>query len=136
MGLKLAAALFCVTAGLAHAEGCAPVGGETVPEVEALNQLVVDSDFDGLSAKVGDYLGVNLGNAMLPIASVFKDGFTGCTTVAQRRDVGGLVQSMVVYHGAIGPLFGYWMSMTGPEGFALLTFEINTDLAVVTGYMK
>lgn len=136
MRLSSAIGALMLSGGLAHAQGCPPVGGETIAEIEELNQLVVDSKFEDLEARVGTYLGMDMDNMMFPLASIYADGFTGCTTVAQRSEVGGLVQTMVVYDGAVGPLFGYWMSMTGVTGFRLLTFDLNTDLTVVTDRMK
>jgi hypothetical protein len=65
------------------------------------------------------------------VAQVFTDGFDGCSTIVQRVDTGGMVQSVVVYHGKVGPLFGYWQSYSKDGDFAMLTFNLNTDLNAV-----
>jgi hypothetical protein len=101
-----------VSAGVALAQGCPPAGGEATAEIKDMNQMVLNQRFDALEDALGTYLGADFDSAMVPIAALFKEGFTGCTTVLQRKETDGPVQSMVVYHGDIGPLFGYFLKMT------------------------
>lgn len=130
--VALAAAL-ALGAAAAHAEGCAPEGGTVLPEVEALNQKILDKDFSGFAEGVKAHIGVDVAQAMNSVAQIFADGFDGCTTIAQRTDTGGMVQNVVVFDGKPGPLFGYWLAMSQNGKFRLLSFNIDTDLDAVMG---
>lgn len=131
--LALAAGMVLAVSGASWAAGCAPDGGEAIDEIEAMNQMVLDQDYAGYAAAVKGYINVDVSSSLDQIAQVFAEGFEGCTTVAQRRDTGGLVQSVVVYRGKVGPLFGYWQSYQKDGAFALLTFNLNTDIDAVMG---
>lgn len=120
----------------AHAEGCAPEGGVEVASFEAMNQLMLDSDFAGFAGAIQQAVGTDVAEAMGQIGSIFADGFDGCTTIAQRVDTGGMVQNLVVFHGKPGPLFGYWMGMPDGDGYRVLSFNINTDLDKVMSLMR
>lgn len=126
----LAAVVVLAVSGpvMARAEGCAIAGAEPIPEIEALNQILLNRDFTGLATAVNDQIGVNISDGMQKIAALFAAGFDGCTTIAQRRDTGGLVQSVIVFHGKVGPLFMYWRSATYEGKFVLLSFSLNTDM--------
>ncbi|MGL4238015.1 hypothetical protein [Tabrizicola sp.] len=112
----------------AHAEGCAPDEGIAVPEIEAMNQLLLNKDFDGFSAAVEEVIGIKITGDMKPVAEIFVEGFDGCATIVQRVDVGGMVQHVVVFNGKPGPLYGYWMAIPRDDGVRIMSFIVHTDL--------
>jgi hypothetical protein len=134
--LVLAAGLAFASTTAAHAEGCAPEGGEVIAEIEAMNQMVLANDMAGYVAAIKGYIGVDVTASIEQVAQVFTEGFEGCTTIAQRFDTGGMVQNVVVYHGKVGPLFGYWQFYAKDGGFALLTFNLNTDITAIMADLR
>jgi len=131
-----AAVLALGLAGAAHAEGCSLEGGVTVPEIEALNQLILDKKFSNFAAEINRYIGVDVAAGMDQIGSLFADGFDGCATIAQRRDIGGMTQSVVEFYGTVGPLFGYWLSAERNGKFELISFNMNTELGTVLADLR
>ena len=120
----------------ARAEGCAPAGGEAVPSFQKMNQLLLDSDFLGFVAAIHAAIGSDVSEPMHQVQGLFEEGFEGCTTIAQRRETGGMVQEIVVFHGKPGPLFGYWMGMVEGEDARILRFAINTDIDEVMSFLR
>ncbi|MFT4151487.1 MAG: hypothetical protein QM656_14905 [Paracoccaceae bacterium] len=130
------AVVLTLAAAPALAAGCPPKDGLVLEQVEALNQMIVDRDFSGFVAGIRKHLGTDVAAPMAGIEQIFKDGFDGCTTIAQRVDTGGMVQHIVVFHGKAGPLFGYWLAMNRGEGAQILRFNINTDIDAVMAALK
>lgn len=124
-------ALVLGLAGSANAATCALVGDDTISEIDALNAMILAKDFDAFSAEIDRYLGLDVSSSIAQIAAVFTEDFTDCTTIAIRRDVGGMVQSIVEFNSPLGPLFGYWLSSERDGAFNFLSFNLNTDLNVV-----
>lgn len=123
----VAAMAVVVATGTAQAEGCAPPDGVAVPRVELLNQMVLDQNFLGFAKSVEADTGQNVRGGLNSIATTFEAGFDGCTTLVQRRDVGGMVQSVVMYHGKAGPLFGFFRTAEIKGEVKLVTFSLNTS---------
>jgi hypothetical protein len=128
MKAGLAAGLLCLLPTVVLAEGCRLEGGITVAEVEALNQMMLDLDVDRFSATIEKELGSTDAEQMRQIAEVYKDGFHGCTTIAQRVDLGGMVQNLVFFNGKTAPLFVYWMAVDDGERHVLMSFKFSTVL--------
>lgn len=128
--------LLAIGAGCVQAEGCPPEAGVTLPEVEAMNQLVLNNDFAGLAAAIKTQMGLDLGSGFSDLQKVYAAGFEGCATVVQRTDVGGMIQSVIVFDGKVGPLYGYWLAVPKGEGHRLLSFNLNTSLDVVMAGLR
>ena len=134
--LIIAMSIFLATDAMATAGGCPPSGGTEIAEVEEMNQMFLDSDFGSLSMKIGSYFNSNMPGIFDGIAALFKDGFTSCTTIAQRRDIGGMTQQVVEFKSTKAPMFAYWLSTTNDGAFQLLRFNYNTDPAIVLGELR
>ena len=127
----LVSAFASCMAGTAFAEGCAFDGGASVPEIEAFNQMMLDRKFADFAAALEATANMNIDGAMQSVSQVYAEGFDGCTTTLQRREVGGLTQHLVIFHGKAGPLFVYWLyAGTGAE-FALLQFNLDSGLDIL-----
>lgn len=122
------AGFLALGAAAARAEGCPPDGGIAIDTVEAMNQMILENDFSGFSVAIKEKLGIDPSGGFGEIETIFKDGFTGCATVAQRTEVGGLVQNLVVFNGKRFPLYGYWLAIPEGAGYRVLSFNINTSL--------
>jgi hypothetical protein len=132
-----AAALLALgLAGGAHAEGCTLDGGVMIPEIEALNQLILDKKFSEFAGEINSYIGVDVAAGMDQIGTIFSAGFDGCATIAQRRDIGGMTQSVIEFYGTVGPLFGYWLSAERNGEFELISFNMNTELDTVLADLR
>lgn len=131
-----AAGLLALGAVAAHAEGCPPEGGIEIAKVEAMNQLLLDKDFEALTKAINDEIGAGIEKPMAAIASLFSEGFDGCSTIAQRTDLGGMVQNVVIFRGKPGPLFAYWLSIPQADGYRILSFTINTSIGEVLSELR
>ena len=118
-------------AGSAFAEGCALAGGDSVPEIEAFNQMMLDRKFADFAATLEATANMNIDGAMQSVSQVYAEGFDGCTTTLQRSDVGGLTQHLVIFHGKAGPLFVYWLYAGTGAQFTLLQFNLDSDLDIL-----
>lgn len=117
----------------ALAEGCAPKNGIAITKIEAMNQMMVNMDLQGFAAGILAEIGVDLTGSMGGVADIFANGFQNCATIAQRVDVGGMVQSVVVYNADVGPLFAYWMAVPASGDYRILSFTFDTELDAVLG---
>ncbi len=123
-------------AGGAHAAGCALEGGEPIAEIEELHQLLLDQEYPVFAERIQALTNVSAGEGMQNVANAFPGGFQGCTTILQRRDVGGMVQSFVVFYSASGPLFVYWWSATINGEFKVFNFYLNNEPSKVLERMR
>jgi hypothetical protein len=121
----LALAFTCLSS-TAFAQGCPPDEAVIRLEVEQLNQLIMDADYDGV--------GVVLSNASVdgaPITELLKtnfpQGFESCTTLVQREDSGTLKQSAVVFTSGTNTLYVYWRSVYVGDDFVMLNTFISTE---------
>ncbi|KAF0116253.1 MAG: hypothetical protein FD150_423 [Rhodobacteraceae bacterium] len=131
MKAMIAAGLVCLAPTFALAEGCAPDGGTVVAKVEAMNQMMLDLDFAGFVSAIKTEIGIDLGTSLDGLPDIYGDGFDGCATIAQRTDLGGMVQNVVMFNGKVGPLFGYWLAVPQADGHRVISFTLNTDLEKV-----
>lgn len=129
--LALGLGLLTGMAGAAFAQGCEIEGGESEPMIEAFNQLILEQKFDAFAAEMQAKANMNVSGAMESVASAYAAGFTGCATIAQRRDVGGLTQHLVLFKGKAGPLFVYWLYAGAGEDTVLLQFKLDSDLEIL-----
>lgn len=118
-------------AGAAFAEGCAFDGGDSVPEIEAFNQMMLDLKFADFATALEATANMNIDGAMQSVSEIYAEGFDGCTTTLQRRDVGGLIQHLVIFHGKDGPLYVYWLYTGTGAQFTLLQFTLDSDLDIL-----
>ena len=133
--LFLAAALIC-TATVGASQGCPAKKGEEFPGIEALNQLLLNADFQGFSAAVADGSGGGILLDMTAISQVFPTGFSECTTIAQRFEPQGTMQSIVVFRSDIGPLFAYWLVLPTSTGFTLNSISLDTNVSAILNLLK
>lgn len=126
----LIAATFCAMPALAEGPVCALAQGTAIPEIEALNALVLAAKFDEVTAALSVRMGGLAPDLLDALAAAYPQPFTSCTTLVQRGEDGGLVQEIVVFEGTL-PLFVYWVS--GPMGGEIgpLSFNMNSNFAEV-----
>lgn len=125
------AGLVAVAPSVAVAAGCAPDGGVVVEKVETMNQMMLDLDVSGFVAAIKTEIGIDLADSLNGLPGIYADGFEGCATIAQRSDLGGMVQNVVMFNGKAGPLYGYWLAVPNPDGHRVISFTLNTDLQIV-----
>lgn len=127
----IAAGIVSLAPSIALAEGCSLDGGVVVAKVEAMNQMMLDLDVAGFVAAIKAEIGLDLGDSLGGISEIYGAGFEGCETIAQRSDLGGMVQNVVMFNGKVGPLFGYWLAVPQGDGHRVISFTLNTDLEKV-----
>ncbi|MFP5480960.1 MAG: hypothetical protein ACLGIE_14940 [Alphaproteobacteria bacterium] len=132
----LVAGLLSIVPSLALAEGCAPEGGTTVAKVESMNQLMLDLDIAGFVAAIKTEIGIDLGTSLDGLSSIYGEGFTGCATIAQRSDLGGMVQNVVMFDAKVGPLFTYWLAVPQDGGHRVISFTLDTELEKVMAKLR
>lgn len=128
--------LLALLAGQAHAAGCAPEGGIEIAKIEAMNQMVLDMDFDGFARAIKDEVGIDIADGVKSVADIFTEGFVSCATIAQRKDLGGMVQNVVMFEAKVGPLFGYWLATPSGGDYKVVSFSLNTDLDEVMANLR
>ena len=128
--------LIGLTPTVGFAEGCSLEGGTTLVKVEAMNQMMLDRKVDRFSAMIKAELGGDVANQMGRLAEMYKDGFHGCATIAQRVDIGGMVQNVVFFNGKSAPLFIYWMAVAESDREVLLSFKFSTNLDEVMSALR
>lgn len=114
----------------AEAPVCALATGTPIPEIEALNALVLAGKFDEITQTLSVRMGGLAPDLLDALAAAYPQPFTSCTTLVQRGDDGGLVQEIVAFEG-VQPLFVYWVS--GPFAGAVgpLNFNMNSNFVEV-----
>jgi hypothetical protein len=136
MKALIVAGLVSLAPTVAFAEGCALDGGTVVAKVEALNQRMLDLDVAGFVAAIKDEIGLDLGDSLSGVSEIFAAGFDGCATIAQRSDLGGMVQNVVMFNGKVGPLFAYWLAVPQGDGHRVISFTLDTDLEKVMANLR
>ena len=124
----IAAGLLFLSPTAVVAEGCRLEDGIAVPAIESMNQMLLDLDVQGFAAAIQDELGGDVTEQMSQLAEMYKDGFHGCTTIAQRVDRGGMIQNLVFFNGKTAPMFVYWMAAEDGGRYVLLAFKFSTVL--------
>ena len=126
--LAVTTAVLAGLAGAALGEGCELADGMPSPEIEALNQLMLDLKFEDFSKALQAQANMNIDGVLASLTEDYAAGLTGCRTIAQRRDVGGMTQNLVFFRGKSGPLFLYWLYVQTGDEFQLLKFKLDSDL--------
>lgn len=125
----LAFAFACLST-TAFGQGCPPSDGETIPQVEQLNQLMIDADYAGLTTALGD-AGIAAASVIDTLSATFPNGFGSCTTLLQRGDAGTVDQTVLVFPNTVGTLYVYWRSGLVGDKFYIFNIYLNTDEAKV-----
>ncbi len=99
-----------------------------MPEIQAMNQLLLDRRFEEFAGQVQAMANMNIDGPMQAVGEAFADGLDDCATLLQRQDIGGLTQELVMYRSSVGPLFLYWMYAATGDGFTLLQFKLDSGL--------
>jgi hypothetical protein len=100
VSLRIAIVLSCLASpGAAQVTpACAFTGPTVFPEMEAAKAAFRTGDYPGFFKLVGELMGDTDGTALMAdLAASVPDGFESCTTIAQREDVGGLVQEVTLF---------------------------------------
>ena len=117
---------FTSLATTAFAQGCPPTDGETIAQVEQLNQMMIDADYAGLTTALQD-AGIEGAGLVDPLAANFPSGFDSCTTLVQRNESGTMTQTVVAFPNANSTVFVYWQSGFVGDKFYMLNVYLNTD---------
>lgn len=133
--LALAATLLGGLPALAQEATCTLEGGTPIPEIEAMNALVRAAKFDDLAVALADRITGLAPDAFAGVKSAYPEPFTGCTTLVQRQDVGGLAQHVVVFEG-VNPLFVYWASASIEGKPGVVSFNMDSTFGPVLEMLK
>lgn len=136
MKAMIAAGLVSLAPAVALAEGCTLEGGVAVAKVEAMNQMMLELDVAGFVEAIKAEIGIDVAESLAGLSDLYSGGFEGCATIAQRSDLGGMVQNVVMFNGAAGPLFGYWLAVPQGDGHRVISFSLNTDLEKVMDNLR
>ncbi|MDP3195216.1 hypothetical protein [Tabrizicola sp.] len=136
MKALIVAGLVSLAPTVALSEGCVLEGGTVVAKVEAMNQMMLNLDVAGFVGAIKDEIGLDLGDSLSGVTDIYAAGFDGCETIAQRSDLGGMVQNVVMFNGKVGPLFGYWLAVPQGDGHRVISFTLDTDLEKVMGNLR
>jgi hypothetical protein len=138
MSVSLRAALvLCCLASPGAAQitpACAFTGPTVFPEMEAAKAAFLAGDYPGFFTLVGELMPNTDGTALMAeLAASVPDGFASCTTIAQREDVGGLVQEVTLFSLSDGQGYiGLYMQSALADGRRLvLQFSFNSTLTAV-----
>lgn len=130
IAIGLIAATFCALPAFADVPVCALAEGTAIPEIEALNALVLAAKFDEVTQALSVRMGGLAPDLLAGVAAAYPQPFTSCTTLVQRTEIGGLVQEIVVFEGA-QPLFVYWVSGPLSGEIGPLSFNMNSTFGEV-----
>ncbi|MGL5009572.1 MAG: hypothetical protein ACRC6I_06785 [Paracoccaceae bacterium] len=123
--------LLSMTAACAQEPSCAFTGTTIFPELEGAEAAFLAGDYDRFVSLAGAAMPQLDGAALTaPLAEAVPDGFSTCSTILQREDVGGLVQELTVFttgDGA-GIVVLYMQSALIGEGRRILQFSFDSDL--------
>jgi hypothetical protein len=114
---RLAAVLsvLSMTSACAQEPSCAFTGQTIFPELEAAEAAFLAGDYAGFVALAGAGMPQLDAEALIaPLTEAVPGGFTGCTTILQREEIGGLVQELTVF--------------TAPEGAGLVVLYMQSAL--------
>jgi hypothetical protein len=123
----IALAVAGLAAGPLWAESCLMGQATPIPELEAINAALVAGDYAQFTTLAKASGGIDAAPLATSLQGAFPDGFDGCVTVLQRKDIGGMVQSVVYFHGGETALNVYWLSATEGGAFSLLSVNMNSD---------
>jgi hypothetical protein len=119
--------VFFLIPGMSNANGCPAKDGTVISGLEAMNQQLLDGDFQAFTASVKDGSGGQHDLDVSGIAKAFPEGFDTCTTIAQPLDPAGLNQSVGVFRHQGRGLYVYWLLLPAKGGMFLHTVSLNTD---------
>jgi hypothetical protein len=107
--------LLSMTTACAQEPGCTFTGQTIFPEIEGAEAAFLAGDYTRFVGLVGAGMAQADADALIaPLIEAVPNGFTSCTTILQREDVGGLVQELTVF--------------TAPEGAGLVTLYMQSAL--------
>jgi hypothetical protein len=136
------AAVLCIlglTSACAQEPGCAFTGPTIFPEIEAAEAAFLAGDYDGFVGLVAAGM-PQLDSAALiaPLQEAVPNGFSSCTTILQREDVGGLVQELTVFTApdGAGLVVLYAQSALVDGSRRILQFSFDTDLNKMLALLK
>ena len=132
-----AAAIAFVLPGTAMAQTVCDMGGAApVPVLETAKASFLSGDFETFArttTKLMPQGPAAFGEGTSQLMGLFPDGFESCQTVAQRRDVGGMVQEVSTFNiaGQSSPMSLNLLAMPirGEMQISLITF--NTRMGAV-----
>lgn len=136
MKKQIFAALFSLAwAQSAHAQQavCVLGGAEAIPIFEKAKLAFLRSDFpefvDIMRASLGNGASA-LSEPLLKVKDIVPGGFEGCQVIAQRKDIGGLIQEVSTFNikGSVQPLSLYLSAM--PVRGELIFGQVNFNTAI------
>lgn len=137
--LSAVLSLLCMTSACAQEPGCAFTGPTIFPEIEAAEVAFLSGNYTGFVGLVGAGMAQADAEALIaPLIEALPDGFSSCTTVLQREDVGGLVQELTVFTAPEGKglVTLYMQSALLEGGRRVLQFSFDSDLNKMLALLK
>ena len=132
----LASILSCAAltnAAFAQQPVCELAGAEAIPIFEKAKLAFLRSDFP----EFVDIMRQSLGNGasalsepLLKVKDIVPNGFDSCQVIAQRKDIGGLIQEVATFNikGSVQPLSLYLSAM--PVRGELIIGQVNFNTAI------
>lgn len=129
--LSAVLSLLCMTSACAQQPGCAFTGPTIFPEIEGAEVAFLAGSYSGFVGLVAAGMAQPDADALIaPLVEALPDGFTSCTTMLQREDVGGLVQELTVFTApeGKGTVVLYLQSALIDGNRRVLQFSFDSDL--------
>lgn len=127
--LRLPLALLAALAGPSAAFACTMSGENPsfIVEVESLHTNLENGDYAGFIEDVRMLGGIDATGIANGIAANFPNGFESCRTIVQRRDIGGMTQSIAIFLTPDKSIYLYSLSAIENGAFKLLTLTVSED---------
>jgi hypothetical protein len=123
--------LLCMTSACAQEPGCAFTGPTIFPELELAEAAFLAGDYGRfVSLAAASMPQLDTEALIAPLSEAVPDGFSSCTTVLQREDVGGLVQELTLFAApdGAGLVVMYMQSALIDGSRRILQFSFDSDL--------
>jgi hypothetical protein len=131
--------LLSMTSACAQEPGCAFTGQTIFPELEGAEAAFLAGDYARFVSLAGAGMPQLDSDALIaPLTEAVPEGFSSCTTILQREDIGGLVQELTVFtapEGA-GIVVLYAQSALIDGSRRILQFSFDTDLNKMLALLK
>jgi hypothetical protein len=138
----LTASVFAAVTTTAQAQSvCEMSGAVPVPLFEQAKAAFLREDFDGFADVTTEVMGDNgraLDAPLKQLRGLIPNGFDGCQTIVQRRDVGGMIQEVSTFtlRGQAFPISVYLLAIPIRGEMKIGYVGFNTSLVSVLENLK
>ncbi|WP_171175824.1 hypothetical protein [Ruegeria sp. HKCCD8929] len=117
---------------------CPAEGGQTFALFETAKLDFLKGDYKSFHAHIATLIsGTDYEKLFNPLILGAPDGFSGCTTVLQRVETGGMVQELVLYELPNGVPLGLYLLAAPVRGeLSFLSFQFSTSIGDVLDELR